>query len=145
MEGYQGLSLRSSNHRQQVSNRLSIHTGLPSAPARWQTAVSTLMTRSSPMISAAVSAQSFRRALTSCTGPCGRSANCAAGNPSYRLTKEQPGTASNGFMSTRRIERRWSIDVMSGEGRDRPAHTTPIFSPDRLRRNVAQGAGSANK
>lgn len=32
--GYHGLSVRSSNHRQHVSKRFMIHTGLPIAPAR---------------------------------------------------------------------------------------------------------------
>src|SRR2546422_4883318 len=44
--GYHGLSSRSCSHLQSAANGRSIHTGLPSAPARCAAAVSTLMTRS---------------------------------------------------------------------------------------------------
>src|SRR5207237_4695382 len=52
--GYQGLSSRSSSQRQQVSKRLSNQTGLPSAPAKCATEVSTLITRSNASTRAAV-------------------------------------------------------------------------------------------
>ena len=46
MVGYQGLSSRASSHRQSGATGRATHTGTPSAPARWATAVSAVMTRS---------------------------------------------------------------------------------------------------
>ena len=40
--GYQGLSVRCESHRQQVSNRLRIETGLPKDPARCAVEVPTV-------------------------------------------------------------------------------------------------------
>jgi hypothetical protein len=56
--GYQGLSSRSSSQRQSGACVNKIQTGLPNAPARCATLVSTDMTRSSCDISAAVSEKS---------------------------------------------------------------------------------------
>ena len=58
LPGYQGLSSRSSIQRQSGANGSSNHVGLPSAPARWTTDVSTAITRSRWAINAAVSAMS---------------------------------------------------------------------------------------
>ena len=55
--GYQGLSARSSSHRQSGTRARSTHSGLPSAPARCARLVSTLMTRSSAPTSAAKSVE----------------------------------------------------------------------------------------
>jgi hypothetical protein len=56
--GYQGLSFRSGSQRQSATNGSSTQTGLPIAPARWATAVSTAITRSRLAINAAVSVKS---------------------------------------------------------------------------------------
>ena len=53
-----GESGRFNIHRQSGAKGKSIQTGLPIAPARWATAVSTEITRSRLAISAAVSAKS---------------------------------------------------------------------------------------
>src|SRR5208283_3384542 len=58
--GYQGVSARSSNHRQSGMNGSKVQTCLPNAPARWATDVSTEMIRSRFSIKAAVSEKSFR-------------------------------------------------------------------------------------
>ena len=57
MVGYHGLSWRLSSQRQSGMRGSMSQTGLPIAPARWATAVSTVMMRSRLSISAAV----FRR------------------------------------------------------------------------------------
>ena len=59
--GYHGDASAASRQRQHALKRSSIHTGLPSAPATWATAVSALITRSSVSMSAAVSAKSADR------------------------------------------------------------------------------------
>src|SRR6185437_5345775 len=56
--GYHGLSSRSVIHRQSDARPSRIHTGLPIAPARCATAVSTAITKSSCRMTAAVSAKS---------------------------------------------------------------------------------------
>src|SRR4029077_18844801 len=53
--GYQGLSLRSSSHRQSGTYRNATHVGRPSAPAKCATEVSDVMIRSSASMTAAVS------------------------------------------------------------------------------------------
>ena len=59
--GYHGLSSRPSSHRQSCGlNGSNIHTGLPIAPAKWATLVSTVTTMSTSSISDAVSAKSPR-------------------------------------------------------------------------------------
>src|SRR5215831_19366937 len=57
--GYQGVSLRSSNHRQSGMKGNSTHTGRPNAPARLTMDVSIEITRSKDIIMAAVSSKSF--------------------------------------------------------------------------------------
>ena len=54
---YQMLSVRSSIQRQSGCAASSTQTGLPSAPARWATDVSTVITRSRFSMSAAMSAK----------------------------------------------------------------------------------------
>ena len=75
MEGYQGLSDRFSIQRQSGVAESSSHVGLPSAPARWATAVSIVMIRSSCSISVAVEAKSSingdKSAIFLHTGPAG--------------------------------------------------------------------------
>ena len=55
--GYQGDSSVPSCQRQSGANGSRIHTGLPRAPARWATLVSTVMTRLNSATSAAVSSK----------------------------------------------------------------------------------------
>ena len=66
MLGYQGLSSRSSSQRQQVSYLFSSQTGLPSDAAKCAVEVSTAITKSKFITSAAVSEKS----LSSCTWSC---------------------------------------------------------------------------
>ena len=68
MVGYQGLSSRSSSHRQSGEKGKAIQTGIPSAPARCAIDVSTLMTRSRLFITAAVSRKSPKWLPRSVTG-----------------------------------------------------------------------------
>src|SRR3982750_85059 len=63
--GYQGESLRSSSHRKTGEKGSKTHVGLPIAPARCATAVSTAITRSRLSINAAESEKSKRRAAVS--------------------------------------------------------------------------------
>src|SRR5262245_58061056 len=53
--GYQGLSRRAVSQRQSGESRTATHAGTPRAPARWATALSDAMTRSSVFMIAAVS------------------------------------------------------------------------------------------
>ena len=124
--GYHGLSLRPSNQRQHGSKRSSSQTDLPSAPARWATAVSTEMTRSRLAISAAVSAKSPISPITSVSPN-----SAGAVGPSFcRLTKCTPGTATKGARSAGAIERLLSSAAPVGEcSRELPAQTNPRAAP----------------
>src|SRR6185437_14050139 len=62
--GYQGLSFRCAIHRQSAQKGKSSHTGLPSAPARCATIVSTEITASMCAIVAATSMMELHSALT---------------------------------------------------------------------------------
>uniref|UniRef100_A0ACD5GSU4 Uncharacterized protein n=1 Tax=Desertifilum tharense IPPAS B-1220 TaxID=1781255 RepID=A0ACD5GSU4_9CYAN len=57
--GYQGVLSPCIIHRQSGEKHNSSQTGLPNVPARWATAVSTVMIKSSWAIAAAVSAKSL--------------------------------------------------------------------------------------
>ena len=59
MVGYHGLSSRSKSQRQQPANGRTVHTGRPSAPAKWADDVSAEMIRSRFIITAAVSEKSW--------------------------------------------------------------------------------------
>src|ERR1700683_5572692 len=97
MDGYQGLSSRSRNHRQQVSNRFSNQTGLPIAPARWAVEVSTLITRSRFSTKAAVSAKSVSSSVKSYNAmPEGGCRDCSDEGPSCNEKNAQPGMAVSG-------------------------------------------------
>ena len=63
--GYQGLSSRPASQRQSAEKGSQIQTGLPMAPARWATEVSTEITRSNCAMAAAVSAKSANSAPSS--------------------------------------------------------------------------------
>ena len=90
--GYQGLSRRPVSQRQHGSKRSSSQTGLPSAPARWATEVSTEMTRSRLATSAAVSAKSPISPMQSVSG------NSAGRRRAILLQADEvrPGTRNNG-------------------------------------------------
>src|SRR6266567_5653011 len=93
MVGYQGELSRSSIHRHSVSNRFSNQIGLPIAPARCATAVSTLMTRSRLATNAAVPAKSLSCDEKSCTTmPGGGDVACVLDGPTWRDTKSHPLT-----------------------------------------------------
>ena len=66
--GYQGLSARSSIQRQSAAASSNVHTGTPSAPARWATIVSTEITRSSARMrrAASTTASALDRIPTPC-------------------------------------------------------------------------------
>ena len=142
MVGYQGLSDLFSCHRQSVSTRLSIHTGLPMAPAKCATPVSTVITRSRPATSAAVSVQSRRRFETSWTLFFGSRRSCVAGGPSCNETKLTFGTLKKGAIVDSCTDRRLSNSPPPGGTSRLPAHVSPTFRPDNLLRNPVHGAGS---
>ena len=146
--GYHGLSLRSSSHRQHVSKRLSSHTGLPSAPARWTTDVSTVTTRSSAAMSAAVSAKSPSSCVQSCSVMPGRDpARWSAPASFCSDTKLIEGTSSSWANRSNGIERRRSVALAARwSGRGLPLQATPTRSPGRSAsrcRQLAACFGSA--
>ena len=139
-----GLNRRAVESLQAAANS---QAGRPNAPARCATAVSTAITRSSPMIRFAVSVQSVSLSDTSCR-PAARSnaGLCAAGGPSCNDTKLHPGTVNSGSISCNRIERRLSIATACGcSVRDRPAQTRPIFSPGSVSRKSVHPAALAHR
>jgi hypothetical protein len=72
MPAYQGVSSRSSSQRKSGLGGSSSQTGVPTAPARCATALSTVTTRSSWRSMAALSVQSFHSAVRSTSAPgCG--------------------------------------------------------------------------
>ena len=83
-----------------------LHTGLAIAPARWAIALSTLITRSSCTISAAVSAKSSS-SDPKCTisGCCATSAASSSRSSLCRLTKRMRGSSRSGSMGASPIER----------------------------------------
>ena len=120
MEGYQGLSVRPANQRQQLSKRSSRSTCTPNAPARWATDVSTLTTASSSEMIAAVSAKS-------CTPLIGsETAKGSEGPPNCKDIHSTPGAANKGPSAAGSIERRRSTAASRGVFvRAEPAHTRP--------------------
>lgn len=120
------------SHRQQPSNRDKIHTGLFSAPATCATDVSTVITRSSSEMIAAVSAKS----RTCSIGSTGRIANGIVSicrrvvSPFCKLTKRTSDILSNGRYAVADSERRRSVAcALAWPGRGSPAHTSPTFKP----------------
>jgi hypothetical protein len=118
--GYQGLSSRSDNQRQSGRWASRIHTGLPSAPARCATDVSTVTTRSSAAMAAAMSAKSsmqpgsWRSDTTSA-----HSAICDSAGPFCSENSDTPSIAS-GASSRSGIDR---CRFAAWPGL--PDHTTP--------------------
>lgn len=120
--GYQGLSSRFRSQIQSAAYCKRIHTGFPKAPARCATDVQVVMTRSSAVMAAAVSAKSSRCGERSTSRmPAGGLAACAAAGPFWREKKVTPLTAASGasFESWRK-DRNWS-HLWFGS----PAHTKP--------------------
>ena len=68
--GYHGQSSRPSSQRQSGAKASRIQVGRPSAPARWAILVSTVITRSRQLTSAAVSAKSVRSEVRSRIAVC---------------------------------------------------------------------------
>ena len=135
MVGYHGLSSRSSSQRQSFTQGSSTHVGLPSAPARCATAVSTVMTRSSASTAPAVSAKSASSGARSITFSAGCCATSAACGPTCRLANETPGTR-NERRQRGEIERAAVVVGMLGMARpDQPdldaAHAAQPLAPAR--------------
>src|ERR1700685_985522 len=92
--GYHGLSSRSRSQRQSGLRVSKIQTGLPSAPARCATAVSTVMTRSRLAIAAAGSAEALRLVERSMRlRSIGISSNSFAAGPFCNEYKIAPGSS----------------------------------------------------
>lgn len=86
--GYQGLSFRCAIHRQSAQKGKSSHTGLPSAPARCATIVSTEITASMCAIVAAVSMKDLHSRSRSRMRHCGHSDISRGGQSNfYKLVK----------------------------------------------------------
>ena len=119
MVGYQGLSSRSSSHRQSGTKGISVQIGHPRAPVIWATEVSTDTTRSRLLTAAAVSAKSLRKGATSvpvsptifAASPC---------LPPSRLYTETPRTLVRGWKRNASIDR-----LRSFLWADLPAQTIP--------------------
>ena len=110
MVGYHGLSARLWSQRHSPAKGSSSQTGLPSAPAKCAVAVSTLMTRSSCSMIAAVAAKSVQCAAASVALAAWPSAAAAsAGALSWRLTKWAQSDASSAWQSSHCIERKASL------------------------------------
>src|SRR6185312_6368766 len=123
--GYHGESSRSSIHRQSARLGSSSHTGVPIAPARCATAVSTLITRSRFAIKAAVSTKSANWSDQSFTIiPEGGHWACLAGSPFWMLWKRTQGTWPSGASVESGIDLRQSF-LFSGL----PAQATPTLRP----------------
>ena len=142
-DGYHGESVRPRSHRQQVSKRDKIQTGLFSAPARWAVEVSTAITRSRHSIMAAVSPKSD-------TSPIGSRGRIAGGMlsscgrviaPSCRLTNVMSGTVRSGKKACALSERRRSTAFAPGiPGLGSPAQTRPTLKPPVGKRRCQAGA-----
>ena len=87
MLGYQGESERPAIQRQSIVSGSISQTGLPSAPAKWATEVSMVMTRSRQEIRTAESAKSLISAVRSTSGSSGG----AGAPPSCKLNNDIPG------------------------------------------------------
>src|SRR5450759_2178618 len=126
--GYHGLSSRSSSHRQSQLNGNNIHTGLPIAPARWATDVSTEITTSINCTSAAVSVKSFSSLPKCSTLFCSPNVFLSAALTSFckLINCALPDTSSSNWASG--IDRLWSFLCSA-----RPDHTSPtrgtVLSP----------------
>ena len=108
MVGYHGLSSRLSIQRQSVTDGSNNHTGLPSAPARCATDVSTVITRSSALTAPADSAKSPKAGARSSIAylPRWSVLRSAALEPTCKLANEVPRTSKSGESDCRSIERR---------------------------------------
>ena len=125
MVGYQGVSSRSRSQRQSEENCTATQTGTPSAPARWASAVSGVITRSRLRIKAAASARSPSRRPRSTTGkrPAALS-SCSAPKPFCRLKRRTPSIRASGSKRSSRNDR-WRSFLWSGL----PCQAMPTFRP----------------
>ena len=122
---YQGVSFLPSIQRQSGVKGSKSHTGLAMAPARWATAVSTVMTRSRLCITAAVSAKSCNWALKSINRRLLKCFFiCLEADPFCKLYKTIPSIWLRGIKLTRGQERLKSFSWVG-----LPAQTIPTLNP----------------
>ncbi len=144
--GYQGAASCAGDQRQSASNRLSSQTGRPIAPARWATAVSTVMTRSRHATKAAVSAKSARSPATSVTfkRACGACMSAFASSVCSD-TKLQPATSASGVSSLKGTDLRAWMILLIRSGLTPLDQHNPTRRPGRLRSLASQTATSSGK
>ena len=94
---YQGESVRSSSQRQSAGAGIMTQAGRPMAPARWATALSTVMTRSRFCISAAVSPKSVRLAPWSVMPARAKAGRSASGDVLLQADQGDPGDLRQGL------------------------------------------------
>lgn len=122
MLGYQLVLSPENPQRQQLSYLFSIQTGFPIAPAKWATAVSTLITRSRFCIIAAVSAKSEAKATLF------RSLGSVSSPSFCREWNSTPSTSKIGMMSFRDMLLLESIAALSARFLFPPLQQSPTFS-----------------
>src|SRR5262249_29739368 len=108
------------------------HTGRPSAPARWATEVSTLITRSRSETATEVSAKSESQGERSAIFTPSSSDMSPDRSPTWRLNQLMPRTSHNGCNSRRSI----APTVV-------PAQTIPTLRPDALEICSVQAVGAS--
>ena len=139
-----GESSRSSSQRHSLSARLSSQVGRAMAPARCTTAVSTLITRSSPAISAAVASKSTSSSRQSCTLQAASVAASASPRGSLlNLTQDIPGRAKRGANSRKASSKRCVCTA-----RLPVVQFTPTLAPGKLAkraRHCATAVGQGTK
>ncbi len=128
MVGYQGQSSRPISQRQSGTCLSASQIGRPSAPARWATPVSELMTRSQLSRIAAVSRKesgpvSKSVPKVSSRMPGGRWASCASPEPFCRLKSRTPGIVDRVRNRASGKERPMSILAVL------PCQQMPILKP----------------
>src|SRR6185295_19131929 len=123
--GYHGLSSRPSSQRKSAGCATITHTGLPSAPARCATAVSTQMTRSSWLTTAAVSLKSSSSPPTSTQSTPAGTIPAVAAAPFCNDTNCTPATSSTGFSTDNSIERNRSRECVGLPAQESPTLICP--------------------
>lgn len=96
---YQALSDPSPGQRQSGAKGTRVHTGLPNAPARWQTEVSTVITRSARERIAAVSAKSLKCRPRPMISEVGWQSNTIDPLRIWRFSHRTPESRNRGAMS----------------------------------------------
>src|SRR5450830_949190 len=99
MLGYHGESSRSLSQRQSGVLASNVQVGLPKAPAKWTTEVSTLMIRSRFAMAAAVSAKSLKA------------------SPILWIGNSFGSVASSGVAGPFCKEKNWRPGVLNGEAK----------------------------